>query len=515
MTAACSSHREARTPKITKHVRSVDWQSSRPQRRLCVAVMTLASDKSDAFRGQSDLPESEQRYRRLLEAMNGFFYSVRIENGVGLLTSQSDGCVAVTGYRPEDFLSDRDLSLRLIHPDDRDRVWQHASKIFETKELPPVEYRLVHRDSSTRWVRDTVIQRYNPVGQLAGYDGLVEDITEQKLAEVTAQHRDLFAEALTETTQTLIFIVATSGAVLRVTPYAEEAIGFTLDELLGHDFFSMLIPESDRVPMRMLFEEVCKSHDAVSGLHPILTKDGATRRIHWTGKTVREDRDLTLYVVLSGHDVTELTESQRTASELERLATVGKIALDVTDEEWGLAQQGGQGCPNRLLEQFRDYAGPIQLDCRVCQLQEVFQQAWEELAPMREGRDVRLRVQESPVLLDCEVSRLHIQRVLRCLLENALCISEDPLELDVDWSRDVVGRHPAVGIILRDNTTGFAAAHKDGIFDPLLTVETHRIGLRMLIARRFVEAHDGRIDVAEGPSGGLEITILLPRRRQL
>jgi PAS domain S-box-containing protein len=475
--------------------------------------MTFAADKPDDFREESTSPDAE-RYLRLLEAVNGFFYSVRIENGVGLLTRQNEGCLTVTGYRPEDFLSDRTLSLRLVHPDDRDRVWQHATSIGETRDLPAIEYRLVHRDSSTRWVRDTIVRRYDHTGQLVGYDGLVEDITAQKLAEVTAQHRDYFAEALTETSQALIFIVATSGAVLRVTSQTEEAIGFTMDELLGQDFFSTLIPQSDRVAMRMLFEEVCKTHDAVSGVHLMLTKDSTTRQVHWTGKTVREEGDLILYVVLAGHDVTELNAARQTAVELDRLAIVGRIALGAADEEWGLGQEAAHTHPNRLSQQLRDYAAPIELDCRVCQLHEVFQQAWEELAPMREGRDVRLRVQESPVLLDCEASRLHIQTVFRCFLENTLCIAEDPLELQVEWSRDVVGRHPAVGIILRGISAGLAAADQEEIFDPLFTVDGHRVGLRMAIARRFVDAHDGRINITEGPSG-LDIAILLPRRRQL
>ncbi|MGD0845572.1 MAG: response regulator, partial [Geobacteraceae bacterium] len=70
-------------------------------------------------KARSDLEWSDERYRRLLESVTDYIYTVQVEDGRTLATSHGSGCVAVTGYAPEEYEADPDLWFRIIHEEDR------------------------------------------------------------------------------------------------------------------------------------------------------------------------------------------------------------------------------------------------------------------------------------------------------------------------------------------------------------------------------------------------------------
>ena len=49
--------------------------------------------------------------------------------------------------------------------------------VLAGENVPPFEHRIVRKDGTLRWVRDTTIPRRDSLGQLASYDGVVRDIT--------------------------------------------------------------------------------------------------------------------------------------------------------------------------------------------------------------------------------------------------------------------------------------------------------------------------------------------------
>lgn len=57
----------------------------------------------------AELRESEARYRRIIEGLVDYQYTVRIENGRAVETTQSPACMIVTGYTAEEFAANPDL----------------------------------------------------------------------------------------------------------------------------------------------------------------------------------------------------------------------------------------------------------------------------------------------------------------------------------------------------------------------------------------------------------------------
>ena len=128
----------------------------------------------------AELQESEERYRRITEAITDYVFMVTIGPGGFTTTDQGPGSVAVTGYSATEFAARPDLWIDMVVPEDREKVLAQADELVENGSAPPVEYRIVRRDGAVRIVRNTPVPWYDRDGKLVGYDGLLQDITQTR-----------------------------------------------------------------------------------------------------------------------------------------------------------------------------------------------------------------------------------------------------------------------------------------------------------------------------------------------
>ncbi len=137
---------------------------------------------------EEGLLESEARYKRLLDAVTDYIYTVTVENGRAVKTVHCPGCVAVTGYTAEDYESNSLLWYQMIFDDDREKVLRKTDRILRGEITEPLEHRIIHKDGSIRWVRNTAVSRFDERGILIGYDSLITDVTEKKRLEEELMH---------------------------------------------------------------------------------------------------------------------------------------------------------------------------------------------------------------------------------------------------------------------------------------------------------------------------------------
>jgi len=75
----------------------------------------------------------------------------------------------------------------MVHPDDQKIVEHYADPLCEGKEIPVLEHRIIHKNGSVIWARNTYVLKHDASGKVIGYDGLISDITERKLIEIEIQ----------------------------------------------------------------------------------------------------------------------------------------------------------------------------------------------------------------------------------------------------------------------------------------------------------------------------------------
>jgi len=158
--------------------------------RLLVRSIRYAIERAAHRRSDLQIQHEESIYRELLSAVTTYTYSVKFHNGIPISTQHTLGCLSATGYSPEEYAADPYLWIEMVHPDDRANLREHVAKVHAGERVPPVEHRILHKDGSIRWVRSTIITRYDENAALVAYDGLVEDISARKRAEQALRERD-------------------------------------------------------------------------------------------------------------------------------------------------------------------------------------------------------------------------------------------------------------------------------------------------------------------------------------
>ena len=121
--------------------------------------------------------EAERRYRTLVEQLPLVTY-VRPYDMTAANTYVSPQIQPLLGTSPEEWQTDGDVFLKLVHPDDLDRVVEAAQRFRATGRPFREEYRYVARDGRVVWVHD---ETYLLEG--GGVQGFLIDITERKRAE--------------------------------------------------------------------------------------------------------------------------------------------------------------------------------------------------------------------------------------------------------------------------------------------------------------------------------------------
>lgn len=213
-----------------------------------------------------------------------------------------------------------------------------------------------------------------------------------------------------------------------------------------------------------------------------------------------------------GEMMTGLAHESRNA--LQRsLACLEMLEMEVGDKPEALdlvrRVRRAQEQLHHLLEEVRNYAAPLQLERTACSLRAVWQEAWEQTAPHRQGRDVAIseQVREDS---RCQIDRFRMGQVFRNIFENSLAACRDPVRIEIDCSGAGGGAQAGVRILVRDNGPGLTPEQGRRIFEPFYTTKARGTGLGMAIAQRIVETHGGSISVAEeGP--GATILIVLPQ----
>ena len=185
------------------------------------------------------LQASEQRYRQLLSSVTDYIFTIEIRNGRPVSTTHGQGCVAVTGYTPEDYAQKPSLWYEMVHPEDQHAVITHAENAIRGGMRDPLEHRIIHKKGTTRWVRNTMVPRYDTAGRFVACDGLISDITERRIIEQELKQTNTYLENVFENSPDAIGIVDDSGRFISWNRMAAELYGYSFEEMKGKSGFDL------------------------------------------------------------------------------------------------------------------------------------------------------------------------------------------------------------------------------------------------------------------------------------
>jgi PAS domain S-box-containing protein len=377
------------------------------------------------------------------------------------------------------------------------------------------------------------IEKVRFLEHIGGYicDALHTFLAEEALQESERRYRDLYEEA-----PNAYFSVGVNGCIERANRGATELLGYSLDELIGQPVLNLYTDTpTGKAKAREVFQRFLAGEEICGEELEMCRADGS--RV-WVSLSVRPIHDKEGQVVASRSLVVDITERKKleeikdefiglVSHELRSPLTVVIGAVNTAlsegsrlsaEEMRQLLQDAAWEADSlshlleNLLELSRAEAGRLVLHAEPMGVENVVQNVVEKISRRASGH--RFLIDFARGLRPVPVDPLRLERILYNLLENAVNYSPQGSEIRVFAKRDrerlVIGiADQGIGISLRDQAKLFGAFQR--LEHPGLE-GVKGAGLGLLVCRRLVEAHGGRIWVESEPGRGSTFYFTLPLR---
>ncbi|MBA1145948.1 diguanylate cyclase [Ectothiorhodospiraceae bacterium WFHF3C12] len=163
--------------------RSIAWNSRRffGDDGEIVGSVAIGRDITDRKQAEAALRAREQQLANLMANMPGMAYRC-VNDPEWTMEFVSSGCLELTGYPPEALVNNREIGYAsLVHPDDRERLWDQTQAAVREGRPYAHEYRLRTRSEEEIWVWEQGRAVADSGGRVL--EGIIMNITDRKNLE--------------------------------------------------------------------------------------------------------------------------------------------------------------------------------------------------------------------------------------------------------------------------------------------------------------------------------------------
>ncbi len=418
------------------------------------------------------LRESRQRLATLMSNLPGMAY--RCANKPGWpMDFVSEGGLALTGYAPAELTSaESPLYGDLIHPEDREMVWNAVQEAVRAGEPFVIEYRLRDKEGRERWVWEQGCAVDGGSASTAVLEGFILDITERKRADQALQ------QAYEENVRRQAAVLSLAEDLRHEVEQREQA------------------EEALRAYSERLEERVeARTRELRQAQEKLLRREKLAMLGQLAGSINHELRGplgniksgayfLNMAIEEPEEDVRETLELLE--QEVDRAETIIRSLLSFVRT----------GEPRREAVDVNALLGETLAGVEIPEAVTMVREMDEDLPT---------------VWADPE----QLRQVFRNLISNAVEAMPEGGRLTVETFKTsgVSGKPPrsaAVVISVADTGEGIPAERRERLFEPLFSTKAEGVGLGLALARMLVEAHGGVIEVESEVGRGSTFTVRLP-----
>jgi PAS domain S-box-containing protein len=297
-------------------------------------VQGIVRDISHRSRAERDLERSEDQYRTLVENLSVGIYR-NTPGPKGRFIEANPAIVRQFGYESKEKFLKVDVADLYQNAEDRKKFSQKLrSQGFVRNE----ELKLKKRDGTPFWGSVTAIAVEGDDGQVQYYDGIIEDITERKLAEEKRRESEEKYRVLVETSPEAIITVDTKGTITSCNSAEQEILGKSPDEIVGKHFTRLGTVKPKDIPRFLkLFADVLRGKRTEPFVMEINRPDGTQRIAEIYFSLIRRDGKITGVQAISR----DITDRKKTEHELRKLTQrFEDIALSSADWIWEVDGNG-------------------------------------------------------------------------------------------------------------------------------------------------------------------------------
>ena len=529
---------------------------------LVDAVNTMRSHLAEAIEETTltnrVLEENELSQAKLLSNLPGMVYRC-LNNENWDMSFLSDGCKALTGYEAEALIiGGENAYAKLIHPEDREKVWMEVQAAIASKRAFRMDYRIVCADGSTRWVWEQGEAIFDEHGEALVLEGFVSDFTSRRQVEESLRESERTLRALTEFMSTLldtipspVFYKDNEGRFLGCNEiFARDVLGLPQDQIIGKRLMDLPfgLPSEDGQQYHQADLELIANPGSQQFEMELVCADGVKRLYYYSRATFQAEKGPADGIIGIMLDLTERKELEEQLVRSQKMEVIGQLAGGIAHDFNNLLQVIRNNVELAMVEnlnpaqakedlhdaiaavdrassltrQLLTYSRKQALDVREIHLDQHLRGMITMLRRIiRE--DIQLDLQSPKNLWSILADPVQFEQVLMNLCINASDAMPDGGELLISLENHVFSEgdshlgelevgNPYVRLAVRDSGFGMDEETQRRIFDPFFsTKEVGRgTGLGLSTAMGIMRQHGGTIDVSSNAGEGTTFEIYFP-----
>lgn len=294
------------------------------------ALFCIIHEINEQIQMHETLSRDESRLRALADYVTVVVYQCRTDKKF-TFTYLNDAVLQLTGYPSKAFLEQTLSFLDLCHPDDISVASAPFTGDFH------ITYRIRHKSGEWRWVDEWGTGVVNEHGETEYIEGIMLDVTEQKLGEHALRESEDRYRSLFDQMMDGIYRSTHEGRFVDVNPAMVRLFGYSSkEEMLKIDIKNELYFSPEERGSHILDtgqEEV--------EIYRMRRKDGSEIWVEDHGFYVHDDQGNIIYHEGMLRDVTErikveeaLRESEAFLKESQIIAGLGSYVLDISSGVW-------------------------------------------------------------------------------------------------------------------------------------------------------------------------------------
>ncbi|MEJ5375472.1 MAG: ATP-binding protein [bacterium] len=342
-----------------------------------------------------------------------------------------------------------------------------------------------------------------------------------------------FTQSVLQSLTSGLISVDQNGNITYMNRGAERILQYSAEEVMGKPLGTAMASKQykDLLKGRAAKQQVL-SHREIN----ITRKDGVEIPVGFTISPHLNESGKEIGKIIHFRDLTEIKEMQEELLRMDRLISLGEIAMGIAHEirnplagiritAQALEEEVAHNPTwreyvgriiseidrlNGLLKSFFSFAKPQQPQLAPCWLPKLVEEVLFLLRKDLENRGIRVENTHAQELPQIYVDEGQIKQVLFNLCMNAMQAMEQGGTLRIHTDQAIAAGRREMVLTVTDTGKGISPEHQSRIFDPFFTTKAKGLGLGLSITYRIIQRHKGRIRVQSEPGRGTTFFVHLP-----
>lgn len=266
----------------------------RNEKQEAIGIIGVTRDITDRNKLEKALKMNEERFRQVIEQIQAVVWEIDKE---GLYTFVSPMASEVYGFDPEELVGKK-YFYDLFPPELKEEYCEEIfSSFLQHKYFTNFINQIVKKGGEKIWVTTNATPMLDEKGQLLGYLGSDQDVTDRLKAEKELIDSEAKLRAILNASQESVLMLDTSGNLLVANNVFAKRLNTSLEIAIGKNVFDLL-------PQEVVATRKAKVSEAINSKKPVQFEDFRSGRwmMNYIYPVFSENEVIS--VAIYGHDIT-------------------------------------------------------------------------------------------------------------------------------------------------------------------------------------------------------------------